>query len=309
MPPVPFLAQIESHFPGLHGEVAALLNRRLDLFHSALEENGVSLDLDVLGSKKFLQVMLFSEFAAGHLTRDPGMLSVMADSRDLMSRYSPHTLENKLAAQIGDKMDPAALKDLLFQFKLYEVIRIAWRDLTGEADLEETMADLSNLACACISSGMDYLYRALCEQKGTPTDADGNFQEIIVLGMGKLGAKELNFSSDIDLIFVYPEEGYTTGDTPTSNDEFFTKLCREFIKLFSPGNGGHFYRVDTRLRPFGDSGSLVMSAAAFEHYFYLKAINFSFDAFLITSLISFKTGFSPYRSQNSWVVTFASSTI
>jgi len=267
MPPAPFLLQIESHFPGLPEAVAALLNQRLDLFNSALEVKGVSLDSAFLGSKEFLQVMLFSEFAALHLTRDPGMLAAMADSRDLVRRYSPHTLTNKLAAQLRENMEPYAVKDILFRFKLYEVIRIAWRDLTGAAGLEETMADLSNLACACISSGMDYLYQSLCERKGIPTDAEGNFQQVIVLGMGKLGAGELNFSSDIDLIFVYPEEGYTTGDNPISNDEFFTKLCREFIKLFAPGNGAHFYRVDTRLRPFGESGPLVMSGAAFEHYY------------------------------------------
>ncbi len=267
MIPETFLPQIESHFPGLHGDIAALLRQRLDLFNYALEVNGVVLDSDFLGSKEFLQVMMYSEFVAVHLARDPGMLAAMADSGDLVRRYSPYTLANRLAVQIREDMEPAAVKDILFRFKLYEVIRIAWRDLTGAADLEQTMADLSNLGCACISSGMDYLYRSLCHRRGTPTDADGNFQEIIVLGMGKLGAGELNFSSDIDLIFVYPEEGYTTGASPVSNHEFFTKLCREFIRLFASGNGAHFYRVDTRLRPFGDSGPLVLSAAAFEQYY------------------------------------------
>ena len=89
--------------------------------------------------------------------------------------------------------------------------------------------------------------------------------------MGKLGAGELNFSSDIDLIFVFPEPGQTDGDRSISNDEFFTKLCREFIKLFSMGNATHFYRVDTRLWPFGDSGPLVMDANAFEYYYQSRA--------------------------------------
>ncbi|MCP4722496.1 MAG: bifunctional [glutamate--ammonia ligase]-adenylyl-L-tyrosine phosphorylase/[glutamate--ammonia-ligase] adenylyltransferase, partial [Desulfobacteraceae bacterium] len=159
------------------------------------------------------------------------------------------------------------VKETLLGVKLYESIRIAWRDLTGTAGLKETLRDLSNLAEACVRFGFDFLYDDLCQRLGTPADTKGNFQQVIVLGMGKLGARELNFSSDIDLIFVYPREGFTTGKNPISNDEFFTKLCRGFLKLFTMGGGINFFRVDTRLRPFGDGGPLVMNAMAFEDYY------------------------------------------
>ncbi len=259
--------QIENVFPALSQDLTALLSQRLDAFYSALDSVNVQVEDAFLPSDDFIKVMLYSEFIATHLTRTPGMLGKMLENRDLRRSYSDHTLENKLACAIDDDPEFAGVKEGLVRFKVYEAVRIAWRDLTCTAELEETMTDLSNLARTCISFGVDYLYRTLCKRWGTPTDANGNFQQIIVLGMGKLGAGELNFSSDIDLIFVFTEEGYTTGDNPISNDEFFTKLCREFIKLFAAASGVHFFRVDTRLRPFGDSGPLVMSAAAFENYY------------------------------------------
>jgi len=115
---------------------------------------------------------------------------------------------------------------------------------------------------------MTLIYDETCKLYGTPVDLNGNFQRIIVLGMGKLGAKELNFSSDIDLIFVFPETGYTNGKNMISNEEFFTKVCRKFLKFFSPGTQEiNFYRIDTRLRPYGDGGPLVMSSSAFEEYY------------------------------------------
>jgi glutamate-ammonia-ligase adenylyltransferase len=211
--------------------------------------------------------MLFSPFTAEHVTANPLILDRFGKSGDLDTSYAPGDIKKKLGDFIGDNQERAGVRARLLEFKVYEIIRIAWRDLTGAAPLSETMADLSDLACACISFGFEHLYPVLTRKWGTPRDSNGNAQNIVVLGMGKLGAGELNFSSDIDLIFVYPDSGQTDGDRSISNDEFFTKLCREFIKLFSMGNGTHFYRVDTRLRPFGDSGPLVMNAEAFEHYY------------------------------------------
>ncbi|MCG8689454.1 MAG: bifunctional [glutamate--ammonia ligase]-adenylyl-L-tyrosine phosphorylase/[glutamate--ammonia-ligase] adenylyltransferase [Desulfobacterales bacterium] len=257
---------ITSQLPDLSKELTSVLTQRLDAFHSAVESWGKDVP-GIVESKAFLHVLLYSPFVAEHIIRDPSILANLFQSEDFNSPYSSDTLHDKLKVLIGDESDIPTIKTLLLKFKVYEVIRIAWRDLTGTAVLEETMADLSNLACACISAGVDVLSPVLSEKWGVPKDSKGNTQQIVVLGMGKLGAGELNFSSDIDLIFVYPNEGATAGDRSISNDEFFTKLCREFIKLFSMGNGTHFYRVDTRLRPFGDSGPLVMSAAAFEHYY------------------------------------------
>ncbi len=254
-------------FPALPQTLCQALQRRLQDYFSAGDIRHIS-QLPVT-ALDFTRVMLFSPFTAEHMTANPLILERFGASGDLDTSYAPGAIKKKLAAFIGDSQgrDSAGLKSRMLEFKVYEIIRIAWRDLTGAAPLSETMADLSGLACACISLGFEQLYPVLTQKWGTPKDSNGHAQNIVVLGMGKLGAGELNFSSDIDLIFVFPKTGQTDGDRSISNDEFFTKLCREFIKLFSMDNGTHFYRVDTRLRPFGESGPLVMDADAFEHYY------------------------------------------
>jgi len=109
------------------------------------------------------------------------------------------------------------------------MIRIAWRDLAGWADLSQTMADLSALADACINQALLLLYEWACQKYGIPEGYDGSPQHLVVLGMGKLGGGELNFSSDVDLIFAYPSTGQTRGVWESiSNEEFFVRLCRDF---------------------------------------------------------------------------------
>ena len=260
--------QIRAVFPSLSQTLFDTLIERLNTLSQRIEESGIKVDAEILSSAEFFLVMLCSPFAAAHFARCPEDLATFATSLDLEKRYSNHTLSHKLDRLLDDATDdPVLFKKKLVDFKLYEVVRIAWRDLTGRADLEETMTDLSLLAQVCITKAFDSLYKSLCQRWGTPVDANGNFQQIVVLGMGKLGAWELNFSSDIDLIFAYLEDGYTTGDSPISNHEFFTKLCQAFLKMFTAKEGVHFFRVDARLRPYGDSGPLVMSSAALEDYY------------------------------------------
>ena len=252
-------------FPSLPQTLYQTLQRRVQ---DCLDAAGIE-DISRLpvNEQDFTRVILFSPFIAEHITANPLILERLGKSKDLDASYAPGDMKKKLDAFIGKDPDSAGLKVRMLEFKVYEIIRIAWRDLTESAPLAETMADLSDLACACISLGFEHLYPVLAQKWGTPKGSNGNVQNIVVLGMGKLGAGELNFSSDIDLIFVFPDAGQTDGDRSISNDEFFTKLCREFIKLFSMEHSSHFYRVDTRLRPFGDSGPLVMDAEAFEHYY------------------------------------------
>ncbi|WP_022665827.1 bifunctional [glutamate--ammonia ligase]-adenylyl-L-tyrosine phosphorylase/[glutamate--ammonia-ligase] adenylyltransferase [Desulfospira joergensenii] len=262
---------IDPVFPGLDPVLFSLLQNRLDRFAESFEKSGLNMKEDRVRDliPYLVRVMLFSEFAAEQMIREPGLFHELAVSNDLGKTYSDKThaarLEKKLAP-----CDPGGIREVMVRFKLYETLRIAWRDLNDLAGLDETMADLSTLATACISQGLDSLYRQLCQTFGTPRDGQGRSQQLMVLGMGKLGAGELNFSSDIDLIFVYPEEGFVkdeSGRDGISNDEFFTRLGRKFVNLFAAKSGVNFFRVDTRLRPFGDSGPIVMSASVFEEYY------------------------------------------
>ncbi len=165
-----------------------------------------------------------------------------------------------------------ALMTILRQFRKKHMIRIAWRDIAGWSDLSETLLDLSALADACIEYALDFLYQAACKMKSSPILPSGCKQQLIVLGMGKLGAKELNFSSDIDLIFTYPEEGILEDKKKTSYSEFFSKLCTSLIKVLNEATvEGFVFRVDTRLRPFGASGPIVMNFQAMENYYQTQA--------------------------------------
>ncbi len=255
-------------FPNIEPDQIHIIENRWDGFFKSLEQQQLSIKLDALLENDLIKSLFFSEYIATGITRNPSILVNLIDSKDLFRSYSLDTFQIKLEKLLTDQKDPAQIKRILLQTKQYETIRIAWRDLAGNALLDETLEDLSKLADAIVQVAIDSIYRQVILTHGQPINAAGQSQGIIVLGMGKLGAGELNFSSDIDLIFVYPEDGQTTGEQSISNGEFFTKVCRNFTKLFSAGSHEtNFYRMDTRLRPFGDGGPLVMSGPAFEEYY------------------------------------------
>ena len=167
-------------------------------------------------------------------------------------------------------------QSVLRKFRHRQMFRILWRDLTQTAQLYETLKDLSVLADACVIAADQWVYDSLVERFGMPSNADGKEQRLIVLGMGKLGGYELNVSSDIDLICLWPEAGKTAGDKAgrhvTDNSEFFRRSVQMLTRLLnSPTLDGFAYRVDTRLRPFGESGPLVMNFDGLENYYLTQA--------------------------------------
>ena len=260
---------IDAVFPSLEDTVSTLLKNRINSLSDRLEQDSIHLDLTSDIEKDLIKVLLYSEFIASAFVRNPSLLNHLLGSGDLEKSFTAGSYESRVTRQTAECRDQLSqLKETLLKIKQYEIIRIAWRDLTEKADTKETLADLSGLADALVRKAFSAVYDDITRQYGLPVDAEGNFQGIIVLGMGKLGARELNFSSDIDLIFAYLEDGYTNGEQMISNNEFFTTLCRKFLKLFSAGSHELlFYRIDTRLRPYGESGPLVMSSAALEEYY------------------------------------------
>ena len=154
------------------------------------------------------------------------------------------------------------------EFRNQQMLRIAWRDMIRNVDVKIILAELSFLADAFINVALEILMAQAVEVHGQPVDKNGNPVELVVLAMGKLGAYELNFSSDIDLIFCYREEGQLSNGKKLSHSEFFTRLCRDFVRLLNDNSAyGFVYRVDTRLRPFGNSGQLALSFDAMETYY------------------------------------------
>ena len=248
--------------PDLQLEIA----QHWQAFSAAAQAAGAALPTGVI-LEQLIPVWAGSEFVARACIREPGLLTELVDSGDLANCYTLGDWAMRLARQLAAVRDESQLAAALRRFRRREMVRIAWRDLAGLADLAETLGDLTDLAEAAVGAALDRLHEEQCRRYGVPRAADGQPQQLVVLGMGKLGGRELNFSSDIDLIFTYPQQGQTDGARSISNEEFFRRLGQRLTKtLAEPTADGFVFRVDLRLRPFGDSGPLAVSFAAFEDY-------------------------------------------
>ncbi|HDY84867.1 MAG TPA: bifunctional [glutamate--ammonia ligase]-adenylyl-L-tyrosine phosphorylase/[glutamate--ammonia-ligase] adenylyltransferase, partial [Methylophaga sp.] len=214
-------------------------------------------------------VLAGSDYVAQWGERHPERAAELIASRDLFCVYSTENYSVSLANLLTNVADEATLQQQLRYFRQREMVRIIWRDLAAWADLAETVRELSALADACIQQSVRILHRWLAAEFGEPCNGQGEKQQLVVLAMGKLGAGELNLSSDVDLIFTYPDDGETQGGRKClSNEEFFTRLGRKLIQsLDNLTVDGFVFRVDMRLRPFGESGALAASFDALEDYY------------------------------------------
>ncbi|WP_448211290.1 bifunctional [glutamate--ammonia ligase]-adenylyl-L-tyrosine phosphorylase/[glutamate--ammonia-ligase] adenylyltransferase [Colwellia sp. MEBiC06753] len=167
------------------------------------------------------------------------------------------------------------------------MVDIAVSDLVANVPLTLSLQRLSGVADALILSALEWLSNFCQERWGMPVNAKGKEQPLLVYGMGKLGGKELNFSSDIDLIFVYPESGETVGQRKSlDNHAYFTRLGQKLIAALNQQTAdGFVYRVDMRLRPFGESGPLVLSFSAMEDYYQEQGRDWERYAMLKARLI------------------------
>ncbi len=161
---------------------------------------------------------------------------------------------NEIQALAGEPAVMAALR----RTKRRETLRIAYGDLIRGQRLQVVTEQISYLADTILEGALLAAYRKLQETRGVPRTASGERARFVILGMGKLGGTELNYSSDIDLICLYEGEGTTDGPRSISNDEFFQRLVRELVHLLTtPTEAGIVYRVDLRLRPNGQQGPLA----------------------------------------------------
>ncbi|MBG0760283.1 bifunctional glutamine synthetase adenylyltransferase/deadenyltransferase [Vibrio cidicii] len=218
-------------------------------------------------AEQYRYVAGLSPFIVEALQRD----SLLAEQLPTMltdeSRQESYRVQ--LASLLAECRDEATGQRVLRQFRNREMVYIAWKDFSQNWSLQASLSHLSQLAEAMIFETYQWQYALCCQEWGTPTNAAGEAQPMLIIGMGKLGGGELNFSSDIDLIFTYPENGETQGARRSiANAQFFTRLGQRIIKALDQQTfDGFCYRVDMRLRPFGESGPLVMSFAALEDYY------------------------------------------
>ncbi|MCS5587206.1 MAG: bifunctional [glutamate--ammonia ligase]-adenylyl-L-tyrosine phosphorylase/[glutamate--ammonia-ligase] adenylyltransferase [Porticoccaceae bacterium] len=213
-----------------------------------------------------------SDFVADQATIDSVAFRQLLESGDLQSEYSENQYLKALQFRVEampDSRDEEALGKQLRLFRRREMIRIIWRDFTRLATLSETTRDVTLLAEACVNTALDYLHQMVVEDLGVPVGPSGNEQRMLVIAMGKMGGCELNISSDIDLIFAYPQAGETrVARRPVSNQEFFVRLGQKLIAALDAQTAdGFVFRVDMRLRPYGQSGPLVQNFAALKEYY------------------------------------------
>ncbi|GAA6172178.1 bifunctional [glutamate--ammonia ligase]-adenylyl-L-tyrosine phosphorylase/[glutamate--ammonia-ligase] adenylyltransferase [Colwellia sp. KU-HH00111] len=216
----------------------------------------------------FKVAIALSDFVLSSALRAPELVVELFVSKDVYLLTTPN-YSKLLQALLSDCQSEEQLHRLLRRFRLQQMVNIAVADLVLDIALTNSLERLSLLADALIQCSLDWLTQ-FCQNKwGTPTSKTGEAQSLLVYGMGKLGGKELNFSSDIDLIFAYPHSGETVGCRRSlDNQQFFTRLAQKLItSLHQHTADGFVYRVDMRLRPFGDSGPLVLTFNAMEDYY------------------------------------------
>ena len=245
-------------------------NLHIQHFTDSLQRLALKLPDNQQVSSTLPKVFCCSEFVAQTCARQPNSLLDLINTGDLFSSDVRDSYKNQLSS--NDIQNDAELMKILRQFRNKQMMRIAWRDLADWSELDETLADLTALAESCIQFTLDYLYQQACNRRGTPVLSDGSEQGLVVLGMGKLGAWELNYSSDIDLIFAYQQDGVLADRKETSYGEFFSRICRQLVKILDEITAdGFVFRTDIRLRPFGDSGPVIMTFDGLENYYQTQA--------------------------------------
>jgi len=230
----------------------------------------------VLFIKELIAICSRSDFVRESLARYPHWLSLLADETASANAklHCSKNISDYRAALLNcceHLEDESSFMVAIREYRRFEMIRIIWRDLLKIACFEETVKEVTYLADVCVLVALDFAQKKMAEKFGTPLSKGKNpqAQKMLVLALGKHGAQELNVSSDIDLIFAYPHTGETNHPTkPIDNQSFFTRVGQKFIQLLDQvTSDGFVFRVDMRLRPYGDSGSLVLNFAAFEDYY------------------------------------------
>ncbi len=226
-----------------------------------------------------LQIFSTSQYLSELLIVDPEGFDLLRLTEG--QPVSRQALVDELTAEVLALEHRPMVLRALRRFKRRETLRIAYGDIIREQSLATVAAQISYLADAIVEAALQAAYRKLVEQRGVPRAADGQVARLVVLGLGKLGGLELNYSSDIDLVMFYDGEGRTDGQRPTGNAEFFQLLARELVRLLTEITElGAAYRVDLRLRPEGSRGPMVASVASALAYYDLRGRTWERQAYI-----------------------------
>jgi [glutamine synthetase] adenylyltransferase / [glutamine synthetase]-adenylyl-L-tyrosine phosphorylase len=212
-----------------------------------------------LGEAALLHLLALSNICATRLMRQPEILIWLGQPEVCLARRGYAQMAGDLRTLAGDSIASENFRALRL-WKSREMVRIALRELANIAPLEETTGELSQIAEICIRRVFEHWNAEFRQRHGSPN------AEFTILALGKLGGGELNHSSDVDLIFLYGDEGQLS--PRFSYHEFFNRLAEKFLEAFStPDPQGSLFRVDVRLRPEGSAGPLARSLESMEHYY------------------------------------------
>jgi len=216
-----------------------------------------------------VQLLSTSQYFSEMLIREPGLLEWLRAGADRRDRL---TLITDLWTLLRDAHDELSERLILRRFRQRELLRIGYNDIVRGVPLEVITLDLSHLADACVEASYRLARRRAEARYGVPAGSNGQPACFVVLALGKLGGSELNYSSDIDLIFVYDREGQSSGERVVTNAEFFSRMGGDMVRLLSDHTPqGIAYRVDMRLRPEGNQGALARSLSATLAYYQTDA--------------------------------------
>lgn len=216
------------------------------------------------------KIIVCSDYVVDSALRFPHLLSEMLEKGWFTEPLNATQMRDILQEKLTTCTAEADLHRALRQYRRQMMMRIIWRDFSFTTNMWQTTAELSHLADICVDEALNWLYDFYTPQWGTPCDKQSQPQRMSVIGMGKLGACELNLSSDIDLMFCFPKHGQTQGGKRSlDNQDFFIRLGQKLIAALDANTAdGFVFRVDMRLRPYGQSGSLALSHNAMIEYYH-----------------------------------------
>ena len=241
----------------LDAELEALTERGLARLRTA------SPDLDALlgdarNVDRVSRVIATSDFALETLRRQPDLLAALLHDDGAAPWPVP--------ALVAD--NAVQWPELLRRYRTAESTRLVWRDVHGLDTVDDTLAGTTRLAEVCLQTALEALEAEFAHRHGVVRAPDGGVQRLVVFGLGKLGGGELNFSSDIDLVYAYPQGGESDGARSLAAEDYFMRLGQRLAKLLDePTVDGFCHRVDLRLRPFGNAGRVALSFAGMDQYF------------------------------------------
>ncbi len=219
------------------------------------------------GLQALLAVFSHSRFLSEAVLVHPEWIETLPDDASLYRLFTAGEYEDRLESLLTHVSTEQALAEALATFRRREMLRIVLRDVLGIASLAEVTEEISNLADSILDRAFRRILEDLVTRHGAPSDPGFS-----IIALGKLGGRELNYSSDIDLLFLYSTNGETSGPHKLTNKEFFKKAAGQLTSLLSAyTSAGNAYRVDLRLRPDGRLGEICVSLDGAKNYYQSRA--------------------------------------